>query len=52
MATKEEIFVSLRRDYLERKLFLKRQLIALTQLEIETLEKEISKVDPKLGAEA
>ena len=35
-------FPDLRRDYLERRIFLKRQLISLTEKEIEVLSKELT----------
>jgi hypothetical protein len=52
MATKEKVFISLQQDYLERRIFLKKQLVALTQLEIEALEKNLTRVDHKIGTEA
>lgn len=41
----EEIFAGLKKDYFERKIFLKRQLIHLTEKEIETIERELQVLD-------
>lgn len=41
MARKEKMFAGLKKDYLERKIFLKRQLILITEKEIETIERDL-----------
>ncbi len=43
MTPKEREFKCLRRDYLERKIFLKHQLIQLTEKEIEAIQDELRK---------
>jgi len=41
MTRKDKMFAGLKKDYLERKIFLKRQLILITEKEIEAIERDL-----------
>jgi hypothetical protein len=49
MEKDEKKFAGLKRDYLERKIFLKRQLIFLTEKEIEIIERDLKGLNVPTG---